>query len=94
MSLPALDSKPLVDLLDRMVVRWQQDEPERARTVSSLAEELGVGRKRVKGWRAGERVDFATADRVLTRAGVLFHDVWSVEEFPEVYEELEGRKAA
>lgn len=80
--LPALPAMPLVNLLDRMA--------ESRGSVDELASELHFSPRNLFAWRVGERqyVRFDVADRILTAAGLLWWEVWTEEEYPELHEAL------
>jgi len=82
-DLPKLPAEPLAKLLAEHVERaWQGDE----HTAQSTLERLGVNERSYREWLTGVRtlVQFNVADRVLTRLGISWDEVWPPHVYPEV----------
>ncbi len=56
-----------------------------------VCEDLGISARTLSRWESeGGKVEHDTADRVLTRAGLLWHDVWFCDEHPHHHEGCEA----
>lgn len=81
-NVPELPAKPLAEFLLEMAASRD--------SIDQLAEELGFTPRSLFAWKTGERqrVRLDLADQILTNAGLMWWEVWSEEEFPELHEEL------
>lgn len=78
-GLPRLPVAPLVALVERLAADT---------TVSELAGRLGFHERQYRAWKHEYKyVNFETADRVLTAAGVLWWEVWDEDKYPGLHEE-------
>lgn len=68
----------LAALIDRMIERETLDIPGSYGAQEIVCERLGLSTRTLFDWRSGKRrsVQFDIADRVLTRAGLFWWDVW------------------
>lgn len=82
--LPSLPARPLALLVEMLAATDD--------SMESACVALGINGRQYRAWRLGEieRVGLATADRVLTRSGRHWWDVWDPVEFPEVAEVMEA----
>lgn len=81
--LPKLPAKPLSELLDVLVTQYDGD-------TEALGRALNFSSRNLRAWRTGEReeVQFDVADRILTAAGLMWWEVWTEDEYPELHMRL------
>lgn len=62
------------------------------RTQRELCADLEIDPRKLRGWQTGEfpNVSVEVADRVITRLGLLWFDVFDEDEFPEAHAKAEA----
>jgi hypothetical protein len=98
-TLPMLPARPLAEAVERVIAARQAvatngegDEAMPAEGREQVCETLGITDRALFDWKTGRRrmVRSDTADRVLVRSGLLWFDVWSPEQYPDVARRLEA----
>lgn len=80
--LPRLPVKPLLLVVDRLATGRENGYEE-------LSKDLGITSRTFRRWREEDgTVQFDLVDKVLTLAGLLWFEVWTEDEYPELHAEL------